>query len=65
MQVPSVSIRFGLILEAYCRGCKEHVPVLLRQAECLGKLISKFIYIIVNMLRASLFKYHISYYDRC
>lgn len=38
MQVASVSIRFGLILEAYCRGCQEHLPVLTRQADCLEKL---------------------------
>lgn len=50
MQVPSVSIRFGLILEAYCRGCKEHVPVLLRQAECLDKLISEFCVLIINFM---------------
>lgn len=38
MQTPSVSIRFGLILEAYCRGAIEHISLLQRQMECLEKL---------------------------
>lgn len=38
MQVPSVSVRFGLILEAYCRGSREHISMLLKQLECLEKL---------------------------
>ncbi|CAH1990801.1 unnamed protein product [Acanthoscelides obtectus] len=38
MQVPAVSVRFGLILEAYCRGTQEHMKVLQRQLECLEKL---------------------------
>lgn len=38
MQVPSVSVRFGLILEAYCRGSQEHMQTLGRQIECLDKL---------------------------
>ncbi|KAJ3643840.1 hypothetical protein Zmor_026526 [Zophobas morio] len=38
LQVASVSIRFGLILEAYCRGSQEHMPVLLKQLEFLDKL---------------------------
>lgn len=38
MQVPAVSVRFGLILEAYCRGSQEHIPILLKQLECLEKL---------------------------
>jgi phosphatidylinositol-4,5-bisphosphate 3-kinase len=36
--VASVSIRFGLILEAYCRGSQEHMPALLKQLEFLDKL---------------------------
>ncbi|XP_066998274.1 phosphatidylinositol 4,5-bisphosphate 3-kinase catalytic subunit delta isoform [Anabrus simplex] len=40
MQVASVSVRFGLILEAYCRGSQEHMKVLARQMECLEKLKS-------------------------
>ncbi|XP_063236433.1 phosphatidylinositol 4,5-bisphosphate 3-kinase catalytic subunit delta isoform isoform X2 [Bacillus rossius redtenbacheri] len=38
MQVASVSVRFGLMLEAYCRGCQEHMRALQRQATCLEKL---------------------------
>lgn len=38
MQVPSVQIRFGLILEAYLRGSQEHIPILLKQMQCLEKL---------------------------
>lgn len=38
MQVASVSVRFGLILEAYCRGSQEHMKILARQMECLEKL---------------------------
>ncbi|PSN34153.1 hypothetical protein C0J52_10044 [Blattella germanica] len=38
MQVASVSIRFGLILEAYCRGSQEHMKVLVKQIECLDKM---------------------------
>ncbi|KAJ1528067.1 hypothetical protein ONE63_007985 [Megalurothrips usitatus] len=38
MQVASVSVRFGLILEAYCRGSREHMRLLARQIECLDKL---------------------------
>ncbi|XP_044753388.1 phosphatidylinositol 4,5-bisphosphate 3-kinase catalytic subunit delta isoform isoform X2 [Coccinella septempunctata] len=38
MQVPSVSVRFGLILEAYCRGAQEHIGILQQQLTCLEKL---------------------------
>ncbi|KAJ8946954.1 hypothetical protein NQ314_008755 [Rhamnusium bicolor] len=38
MQVPAVSVRFGLILEAYCRGSQEHMIILQKQLECLEKL---------------------------
>ncbi|XP_017779858.1 PREDICTED: phosphatidylinositol 4,5-bisphosphate 3-kinase catalytic subunit delta isoform [Nicrophorus vespilloides] len=38
MQVASVSVRFGLILEAYCRGSCQHMPALSRQLEGLEKL---------------------------
>ena len=38
MQVANVSVRFGLILEAYCRGSQEHMKVLAKQIECLDKL---------------------------
>lgn len=38
MQVGSVSVRFGLILEAYCRGAQQHMRVLFKQTESLNKL---------------------------
>lgn len=38
MQMPSVQMRFGLILEAYLKGSQEHVPILMKQMECLDKL---------------------------
>lgn len=38
MQVPAVSVRFGLILEAYCRGTQEHIVILQKQLECLERL---------------------------
>lgn len=38
MQSSVVSVRFGLILEAYCRGSHEHMHMLQKQLECLEKL---------------------------
>lgn len=38
MQMPAVSLRFGLILEAYCRGTQEHMGILQKQLECLERL---------------------------
>ncbi|XP_063292710.1 phosphatidylinositol 4,5-bisphosphate 3-kinase catalytic subunit delta isoform isoform X1 [Pelobates fuscus] len=38
MHVPAVSVRFGLILEAYCRGSNYHMKVLMKQGEALTKL---------------------------
>lgn len=38
MQVASVSVRFGLMLEAYCRGSIEHMKTLMRQMDFLEKL---------------------------
>ncbi|XP_050432835.1 phosphatidylinositol 4,5-bisphosphate 3-kinase catalytic subunit delta isoform [Adelges cooleyi] len=38
MQVASVSVRFGLMLEAYCRGSIEHMKTLIRQMDFLEKL---------------------------
>ncbi|XP_012889464.1 PREDICTED: phosphatidylinositol 4,5-bisphosphate 3-kinase catalytic subunit delta isoform isoform X3 [Dipodomys ordii] len=38
MHVPSVALRFGLIMEAYCRGCTHHMKVLMKQGEALSKL---------------------------
>eukprot|EP00058_Branchiostoma_floridae_P021574 XP_002607064.1 hypothetical protein BRAFLDRAFT_68145 [Branchiostoma floridae] len=38
MHNPAVSVRFGLLLEAYCRGCSTHMKALSRQMEALSKL---------------------------
>uniref|UniRef100_A0A8C2AC15 phosphatidylinositol-4,5-bisphosphate 3-kinase n=1 Tax=Cyprinus carpio TaxID=7962 RepID=A0A8C2AC15_CYPCA len=38
MHVPSVSLRFGLILEAYCRGSIFHIKSLMKQNEALNKM---------------------------
>lgn len=38
MQVPSVSVRFGLILEAYCRGSLLHIDELSRQLACVERM---------------------------
>ncbi|XP_046389933.1 phosphatidylinositol 4,5-bisphosphate 3-kinase catalytic subunit delta isoform [Ischnura elegans] len=38
MQVPSVSVRFGLILEAYLRGSKQHLKKLTKESALLDKL---------------------------
>ncbi|KAM9243468.1 phosphatidylinositol 4,5-bisphosphate 3-kinase catalytic subunit delta isoform 4-T4 [Dugong dugon] len=38
MHVSSVALRFGLIMEAYCRGSTHHMKVLMKQGEALSKL---------------------------
>ncbi|XP_006885834.1 PREDICTED: phosphatidylinositol 4,5-bisphosphate 3-kinase catalytic subunit delta isoform isoform X1 [Elephantulus edwardii] len=38
MHVPAVALRFGLIMEAYCRGSTHHMKVLMKQGEALSKL---------------------------
>uniref|UniRef100_A0A674K4B0 Phosphatidylinositol 4,5-bisphosphate 3-kinase catalytic subunit delta isoform n=1 Tax=Terrapene triunguis TaxID=2587831 RepID=A0A674K4B0_9SAUR len=38
MHVPAVALRFGLILEAYCRGSNYHMKVLMKQGEALNKM---------------------------
>lgn len=40
MQFGAVSVRFGLILEAYCRGSQQHMLSLKKQMQCLEKLLS-------------------------
>ncbi|XP_053704433.1 phosphatidylinositol 4,5-bisphosphate 3-kinase catalytic subunit delta isoform isoform X2 [Synchiropus splendidus] len=40
IHVASVSLRFGLILEAYCRGNVHHIRILTKQNEALGKMKS-------------------------
>ncbi|KAM4770719.1 phosphatidylinositol 4,5-bisphosphate 3-kinase catalytic subunit beta isoform 2-T2 [Rhinophrynus dorsalis] len=38
VHTPAVSVQFGLLLEAYCRGSVAHMKVLSRQVEALNKL---------------------------
>lgn len=38
MHVPSVALRFGLIMEAYCRGSTHHMKVLMKQVS-LGRTL--------------------------
>lgn len=38
MTVPCVSVRFGLILEAYCRGSQQHLDILSKQLDYLNKM---------------------------
>ena len=38
MHIPSFGVRFGLILEAYCRGNITHISAVERQVEALEKL---------------------------
>ena len=52
MHVPAVAVRFGLMLEAYCRGAPDHMILLSRQMEALNKLKV----IVMNITRHSLFK---------
>jgi phosphatidylinositol-4,5-bisphosphate 3-kinase catalytic subunit alpha/beta/delta len=40
IQMPSVQVRFSLILEAYLRSSREHISILTRQLNCLEKLRS-------------------------
>ena len=40
MHVPSVSVRFGLILESYFQGASGHMTGLLKQIDALTKLFS-------------------------
>lgn len=38
MHLPEVSVRFGLLLEAYCRGCGSHMSELASQNDALRKI---------------------------
>ncbi|XP_068136641.1 phosphatidylinositol 4,5-bisphosphate 3-kinase catalytic subunit beta isoform isoform X2 [Hyperolius riggenbachi] len=38
VHIPTVSVQFGLLLEAYCRGSVAHMKVLSKQVEALNKL---------------------------
>ena len=35
---PSIQIRFGLVLESFCRGCGPYLKMLTKQVEALDKL---------------------------
>lgn len=39
MHLAEAQLRYGLLLEAYCRGCGGHMPVLQRQIDCLDQLV--------------------------
>jgi len=39
MHMTTVRLRFGLILEAYCRSCGTYLHSLCRQVEAIDKLI--------------------------
>jgi len=39
MHMTTVRLRFGLILEAYCRSCGTYLQSLCRQVEAIEKLI--------------------------
>lgn len=38
MHQTSIRLRFGLILEAYCRGCGPYIKMMSQQVEALDKL---------------------------
>ncbi|XP_065842115.1 phosphatidylinositol 4,5-bisphosphate 3-kinase catalytic subunit delta isoform-like [Oscarella lobularis] len=38
MDNPEIAVRFGLMLEAYCRGCPSHMEELAAQVSVVGKL---------------------------
>ncbi|XP_030073072.1 phosphatidylinositol 4,5-bisphosphate 3-kinase catalytic subunit beta isoform isoform X2 [Microcaecilia unicolor] len=38
VQIPQISVQFGVILEAYCRGSVAHMKVLTKQVAALNKL---------------------------
>ena len=48
MHVSAVSVRFGLMLEAYCRGAPDHMKLLIRQMESLSKLKVIFFFIFLK-----------------
>eukprot|EP00037_Helgoeca_nana_P032940 m.416038 g.416038 ORF g.416038 m.416038 type:complete len:1031 (+) comp29813_c0_seq1:105-3197(+) len=39
MHLPEAQLRYGLLLEAYCRGCGGHMPVLQAQVDGLDQLV--------------------------
>eukprot|EP00040_Diaphanoeca_grandis_P031058 m.185002 g.185002 ORF g.185002 m.185002 type:complete len:1048 (-) comp32214_c7_seq1:67-3210(-) len=38
MHLPEAQLRYGLLLEAYCRGCGGHLKTMQIQVDCLNKL---------------------------
>eukprot|EP00038_Savillea_parva_P019908 m.29625 g.29625 ORF g.29625 m.29625 type:complete len:1049 (-) comp4612_c0_seq1:212-3358(-) len=39
MHLPETQLRYGLLLEAYCRGCGGHMPLLQAQVDALNQLV--------------------------
>ncbi|CAH2246595.1 phosphatidylinositol 4,5-bisphosphate 3-kinase catalytic subunit beta isoform [Pelobates cultripes] len=53
VHISSVSVQFGLLLEAYCRGSIAHMKVLSRQVEALNKLRTLNSLIKLNAMKQS------------
>ncbi|XP_044145172.1 phosphatidylinositol 4,5-bisphosphate 3-kinase catalytic subunit beta isoform isoform X1 [Bufo gargarizans] len=53
MHIPAVSVQFGLLLEAYCRGSVAHMKVLSKQVEALNKLRTLNSLIKLNAMKQS------------
>nr|XP_006130827.1 phosphatidylinositol 4,5-bisphosphate 3-kinase catalytic subunit beta isoform isoform X3 [Pelodiscus sinensis] len=53
VHIPAVSVQFGVILEAYCRGSIAHMKVLSKQVEALNKLKTLNSLIKLNSIKQS------------
>ncbi|XP_007422311.1 phosphatidylinositol 4,5-bisphosphate 3-kinase catalytic subunit beta isoform [Python bivittatus] len=53
VHIPAVSVQFGVILEAYCRGSITHMKVLSRQVEALNKMKTLNSLIKLNAMKQS------------
>uniref|UniRef100_A0A8C3TWN8 Phosphatidylinositol 4,5-bisphosphate 3-kinase catalytic subunit beta isoform n=1 Tax=Catharus ustulatus TaxID=91951 RepID=A0A8C3TWN8_CATUS len=53
VHIPAVSVQFGLILEAYCRGSVAHMKVLAKQVEALNKMKTLNSLIKLNAMKQS------------
>ncbi|XP_058043660.1 phosphatidylinositol 4,5-bisphosphate 3-kinase catalytic subunit beta isoform [Ahaetulla prasina] len=53
MHIPAVSLQFGVILEAYCRGSVTHMKVLSKQVEALNKMKTLNSLIKLNAMKQS------------
>uniref|UniRef100_A0A8C9F3X3 phosphatidylinositol-4,5-bisphosphate 3-kinase n=1 Tax=Pavo cristatus TaxID=9049 RepID=A0A8C9F3X3_PAVCR len=53
IHIPAVSVQFGLILEAYCRGSVAHMKVLAKQVEALNKMKTLNSLIKLNAMKQS------------